>query len=80
MSTKVKELAVWTTKHELEFLDGIGHRNNAPRNCNMGFIPYRIKVLQGYLSGFSERTNWGSMNSFTIREHAEELLRLAKNQ
>jgi hypothetical protein len=70
---------VWTTKNELEFLDGIGFRNDAPRKYGMDVMPYRIQVLEGYLRGFSDRTDWGAMNSFTVLEYAEESLRLAKN-
>jgi hypothetical protein len=59
----------WTTECEIEFLDKLVAMRSQEK---------RTALLEGYLTGFCQRTSFGRLDPVEVLAYAEEQLRMAR--
>jgi hypothetical protein len=57
---------VWSTQHELRFIDRLGQHSRAAHSPS--------KLLKKYIKAQSLRWDWGSLDAKKVMEHAERRL------
>ena len=57
---------IWTTGHEIKFLDSMGNFGPKPRSHQ--------ELLKKYIKAMGQRWNWAGMNAGEIERHAKNLL------
>ena len=64
----------WSTADELSFLRGLGNYTDQPVK------PSRVKLLEGYLAGAEQRTDWTGMIRSNIIANAAAMLAKAREE
>jgi len=76
---------VWGTQDELRYLNTIGEHKKTSKEgmesvwdklSGAGRKEWKIKMLEGYLTGARKRVNWGRINSNDVINYAEQELHL----
>lgn len=68
----------WTTKSEIEFIDGLGtYRETHPVREGS---KYRQRLLEGYIQSIPFRANWGIMDKEYIIAYVKRQLAQENNQ
>jgi len=68
---------VWTTKNEIEFLEGVGLRDSSPDSFRPpgAIIGDRFLCLTNYLELSKIRSDWGDIDKDKVVEKCKSLLR-----
>ena len=67
---------MWTTKNELEFLNGIG-RNKWPNNELFLDRTKRSDIIIGYIAASHNRDDWGEIDKEFVVNYARSMLGVA---
>ena len=63
----------WSTAHELEFLNNLGHQ--AGHRNPIGYKEH----LQRYIESCAKRVNWRGIDKDAVIEHANALLKILES-